>query len=176
MLTLHILAHFAAAITIVYLCYDPSLGMLNRSGGRLLIVLLAPVCLLFGATFVFADVNRLKAINTATGNHLLTNALLRGGFRVRFGEFAWQIFGDEIGFIIWGDGYAFVRRLERQLGAQPLTLTQRAVIAEADGVPIDAACLSATFAVVTGTRNIWQAMGVASGDVLSQKARRDARC
>jgi hypothetical protein len=172
---INILLHLASAITIVYLCYDPSLGMLNRSGGRLLIVLLAPICLLFGATLVFADVNRLKKINEATGNHMLTNALLRGGFRVRFGEFAWQVFGDEMAFVIWGDGAAFVRRLTRQLAAQPLTLTQRAVLAEADGVPIERARLSATFAVVQ-TRNIWKALGMASTDVLAQKARRDGRC
>lgn len=172
---LNILLHFTAAITIVYLCYDPSLGMLNRSGGRLLIVLLAPICLVFGATLVFADVNRLKKINEATGNHMLTNALLRGGFRVRFGEFAWQIYGDEMGFIIWGDGYAFVRRLTRQLAAQPLTLVQRRVIAEADGVPVDEAHLSATFAVIAGTRNIWKALELGSADVLAQKAARDGR-
>jgi hypothetical protein len=165
-----ILTHGLLIGLIAWLCYDPSLGMFNRTGGRLLAIVLALPCLLFGATLIFADVNRLKKINEATGNHMLTNALLRGGFRVRFGEWAWQVYGDEMGFIIWGDGAAFVERLKRQLAAQPLTNAQRSVLIEADGVDH----LSATFAIITNVRYIGRALELGSQDVLAQKARRDA--
>jgi hypothetical protein len=168
---LHILAYALLIGIIGFLCYDPSLGMLNRSGGRLLVVLLALPCLLFGATLIFADVNRLKKINEATGNHLLTNTLLKNGFRVRLGEWAWQIFGDEFGFVIWGDGKAFVGRLSRQLAAQPLNDAQRQVLMDADGVDY----LSATFSVVTNVRHIGRALQRGSQDVLAQKAERDGR-
>jgi hypothetical protein len=167
---LHIIAYTTLLGIIGFLCYDSSLGMFNRSGGRLLVIVLALPCLLFGATLVFADVNRLKRINEATGDHLLTNSLLRGGFRVRFGEWAWQIYGDEMGFIIWGDGTAFVARLSRQLAAQPLTEVQRRVLIDADGVDH----LSATFSIVTNVRNIGRALSQGSRDVLAQKAQRDA--
>ena len=167
----HIIAYTALIGIIVFLCYDPSLGMLNRSGGRLLVLILALPCLLFGATLVFADVNRLKKINEATGDHLLTNELLKNGFRVRAGEFAWQIFGDEIGFLIWGDGAAFVGRLTRQLAAQPLTEAQRRCLADADGTD----CLSATFSAPIRTRSIGRALSRGSRDVLAQKAARDRR-
>lgn len=165
----HIIAYTVLIATIVFLCYDPGLGMLNRSGGRLLALILALPCLLFGATLVFADVNRLKKINEATGDHLLTNELLKNGFRVRVGEWAWQIFGDEFGFLIWGDGAAFVLRLERQLAAQPLTKAQRLVLIDADGVD----CLSATFSAPIRTRSIERALARGSRDVLAQKSIRD---
>lgn len=168
---IHPIAYSTLLAIIVFLCYDPSLGMFNRSGGRLLTIVLALPCLLFGATLVFADVNRLKKINEATGNHMLTNSLLRGGFRVRLGEFAWQIFGDEMGFIIWGDGPAFVARLARQLAEQELTPVQRQVLIDVDGVDH----LSATFSIVTNVRNIGRALERGSQDVLAQKANRDAR-
>lgn len=171
MTTLHIVAYTFLLGVIVWLCYDPSLGMLNRNGGRLLILLLAWPCLVFGATFVFADVNRLKLINKVTGNHFLTNALLKNGFRVRWNEFAWQIFGDEFGFIIWGDGHAFVARLARQLAAQPLTDAQRRVLLEVDGIDH----LSATFAIASGIRHIGRALARSSAHVLAQKAERDAQ-
>ncbi len=167
---LYILTHGLLIGIIIFLCYDPSLGMANRSGGRLLAIVLALPCLLFGATLVFADVNRLKKINEATGNHMLTNALLRGGFRVRLGEWAWQIYGDEIGFIIWGDGQAFKVRISRQLAAQPLTEMQRRVLMDADGVDY----LSATFSIVTNVRHIGRALERGSREVLAQKAQRDA--
>jgi len=170
----HILLDLTLIAIIGFLCYDPSLGMFNRSGGRLLAIILAVPCLLIGATLVFADVNRLKKINEATGNHLLTNKLLKGGFRVRRGEWAWQIYGDELGFLIWGDGAQLVARLTRQLAAQPLTLVQRRVIADADHVCVECACLSATFAIVTDVRHIGRALSIGSADVLAQKAERDA--
>jgi hypothetical protein len=170
MITFSILSHLTLIAIIGFLVYDPSLGMFNRSGGRLLAIVLALPCLLFGATLVFADVNRLKKINEATGNHLLTNALLRGGFRVRFGEFAWQVFGDEFGFVIWGNGDRFVARLSRQLAAQPLTPAQQQVLINVDGVNH----LSATFSTPIRTRNISHALECGSKDVLAQKARRDA--
>jgi hypothetical protein len=171
MTALHILAYTALIGIIVYTCYDPSLGMLNRSGGRLLALFLALPCLLFGATLVFADVNRLKKINEATGDHLLTNELLRGGFRVRPGEFAWQVFGDEFSFVVWCDGPTFVARLTRQLAAQELTPVQRQVLLDADGVGY----LSATFSTPIRTRSIARALVKGSRDVLAQKAKRDAR-
>ena len=171
---LHIVIEVILIAIIVFLCYDPSLGMFNRSGGRLLVLLLAVPCMLIGATLVFADVNRLKKINEVTGNHLLTNKLLKGGFRVRRGEWAWQIFGDELGFLIWGDGALLVARLTRQLADQPLTLVQRRVLADADGVSVEDAHLSATFAIVTDVRHIGRALSDGSADVLKQKAERDA--
>ncbi len=174
MTALHILLEISLIATIGFLCYDPSLGMFTRAGGRLLVIVLALPCLLFGATLIFADVNRLKKINEATGNHMLTNVLLRGGFRVRPGEFAWQVFGDEFGFIIWGDGAAVVARLTRQLAAQELTDRQRLVIALADGVAIEDARLSATFSVPIKTRNIGKALERGSKDVLAQKKQRDS--
>ena len=167
----HILAYALLIGIIVFLCYDPSLGMFNRSGGRLLVVLLTLPCLLFGATLIFADVNRLKKINEATGNHLLTNALLKNGFRVRLGEWAWQVFGDEFGFVIWGDGAAFTQRITRQLAAQSLTESQRQVLIDADGIDH----LSATFAIVTNVRHIGRALGRGSVEVLAAKAARDGR-
>jgi GGDEF domain-containing protein len=170
-MSLHILAHITLIGIIIFLCYDPSLGMFNRSGGRLLVILLALPCLLFGATLVFADVNRLKKINEATGDHLLTNALLRGGFRVRPGEFAWQVLGDEFSFIVWCDGPTFVARLSRQLAKQPLTPVQRRVLVDADGVDH----LSATFAIVTKVRHIGRALSQGSREVLAQKAIRDSK-
>ncbi len=167
----HILLDITLIATIVFLCYDPSLGMFNRSGGRLMAVLLALPCLLFGATLIFADVNRLKKINEATGNHLLTNALLKGGFRVRFGECAWQVFGDEFGFIIWGDGQAFIQRIARQMATQPLNMAQRRVLLDTDGVDY----LSATFAIIPNVRQINTALRRGSAEVLAQKAKRDAK-
>ncbi len=167
---LHIGAYSLLIGIIIFLCYDPSLGMFNRSGGRLLAILLALPCLLFGATLVFADVNRLKKINEATGNHMLTNALLRGGFRVRLGEWAWQVFGDEFAFVVWCDGRVFTARISRQLAAQKLEPEQRAVLMDADGVDY----LSATFSVVTNVRHIGRALSQGSREVLAQKAQRDA--
>src|SRR3972149_5353981 len=94
-----------------------SLDMYNQAGG------LAAIAALPTGTYavVFCDIDRLKAINAATGNQLQTNRYLRAGLRVRHGEIAMQLFGDEFVFVLQCDDVsAFVRRLQRQLAAQPL--------------------------------------------------------
>jgi hypothetical protein len=170
----HFILELLLISTIAYLCYDPSLGMLNRNGGRLLILLLSLPLLVFGGyTLVFADVDRLKQINKATGNHFDTNRLLRAGFRVRFGEIAWQQFGDEFGFLIRGDGRAFCQRIARQLASQALAETQREALAAIEGVDTSEAKLSATYSVYENVRWIGSALEHCSQDVLRQKAVRD---
>jgi GGDEF domain-containing protein len=172
----HYIIHLLLIFTIAYLSYDPSLGMLNRNGGRLLILILALPLLLFGGyTLVFADVDRLKQLNKATGNHFATNRLLRAGFRVRFGELAWQIYGDEFAFLIRGNGHAFCTRIARQLAKQDLTSEQRQALADINGCTIEEAKLSATYSVYENVRWIWQALEYCSQDVLQQKAIRDAQ-
>lgn len=160
---------------LVYSCYDRSLGMLNRNGGKLLILVLTlPLWLLGGYTLVFADVDRLKQLNKVTGNHFQTNRLLKNGFRLRWGELGWQVFGDELAFLIIGDGHAFCQRIARQLAAQPLSEAQRAALAAMEGCRPEEARLSATYAVVTGMRSISQALEHGSQEVLRKKAERDA--
>lgn len=160
---------------IIRLCRDAHLDMWNHHGGRLIILALSlPMRLIGGYTLVFADVNRLKQLNSATGNHFATNRMLYAGLRVRLGEFAWRIWGDEFAFLIRGDGQAFCGRIARQLASQPLTREQRAAIAAVEGVELEQVVMSATFAVYPDVRNPLAALERASADVLAKKAARDA--
>ncbi len=159
---------------LVYTCYDRSLGMLNRNGGRLLVLLLTlPLWLLGGYTLVFADIDRLKQLNKVTGNHFQTNRLLKNGFRMRRGEIGFVVFGDELAFLLFGDGHAFCQRIARQLAAQPLSEAQRAALAAMDGCQPHEAKLSATFAVIQNKRSIYQALEQGSQEVLRKKEERD---
>ena len=124
-------------------------------------------------TVIFADVNRLKAINSATGSHVQTNRYLRDGLRVRRGELAGQLFGDEFLFILphGADAAGFCARLTRQLASQPLSQSERMALEAFDGPN---ARLSATFAWEV-TSDVRAAVERLSRDVLAQKAARDRR-
>lgn len=152
---------------IAALIWNSELGMLSRAG------LLDAIERLPEDAFivVFADIDRLKAVNTATGSHVATNRYLRAGLRVRAGELAGQLYGDEIVFILRADADAgaFIARIRRQLGRQPLTVEERRalILAGGDGR------LSATFAWRPAQRgDIPAAIEACSIDVLAQKARR----
>lgn len=152
---------------IAALVWNDELGMYNRAG-----LMDAIDRLPEGAyTVVFCDIDRLKAINSATGSHVQTNRYLRDGLRVRAGEIAGQLYGDEIVFILAGtaDAQAFIGRISRQLAQQRLTAEEHRALLLAGG----GAHLSATFAYRTATAmTIRQAIEACSVDVLAQKARR----
>ena len=118
--------------------WNPLLDMYNLAGG-----LAAIAALPVGRyAVVFCDIDRLKTLNSATGNHVQTNRYLSAGLKVRAGEIAFQFLGDEIAFILTdqrgvADPRAFAERIAAQLAAQPLTEQERAMI--------DSAALSATF-------------------------------
>ena len=119
--------------------WNPLLEMHNLAGG------LAAIAALPHGRYavVFCDIDRLKALNSATGNHMQTNRYLAAGLKVRQGEIAFQFLGDEIVFILtdqrgYADPASFVERITAQLAAQPLTEEERRAI--------DGATLSATFA------------------------------
>jgi len=124
---------------IARLSWNDSLNMYNRAGGLEAIRGLPEGFY----TVIFADVDRLKAINSATGSHLQTNRYLAAGLRVRRGELAMQFLGDEFVFVLAADADAdaFIARITRQLAEQPLTDGERATLA-----PYGASRLSATFA------------------------------
>ena len=152
---------------IAALAWNDELGMYNRAGLMDAIERLAPGVY----TVVFCDIDRLKAINTATGSHVQSNRYLRDGLRVRAGEIAGQLYGDEIVFILKGDAdaQAFIGRIARQLAQQRLTTAEQRALLLASGQ----AHLSATFASRTATAaTIRQAIEACSVDVLAQKARR----
>jgi GGDEF domain-containing protein len=147
--------------------WNPTLNMYNMSGGLAAIAALPPGTY----AIVFCDIDRLKMINSATGNHLQTNRYLAAGLRVRRGEVAVQFLGDEFVFILGrargvADPAAFVARLTRQLATQPLTASERAVLGGAD--------LSATFAWRAGVprTEILSAIEQLSKRVLAKKAAR----
>jgi GGDEF domain-containing protein len=146
--------------------WNVDLGMLSRAGLDDAIDRLPPALY----TVVFCDIDRLKAINSATRSHFQTNRYLRVGLEVRSGEIAGQLLGDEIVFILaaGADVAAFVRRIRRQLRAQPLTQEERRrlIIAGGDGR------LSATFAYRERVSAIWPAIEACSVDVLTQKEQR----
>lgn len=153
---------------IASLIWSDDLSMLNNAGLRDAIAQLEP-----GAyTVVFCDINRLKTINSATGSHAQTNRYLRDGLRVRRGELAGQLFGDEFLFLLPADADAagFCSRITRQLAAQPLSQAERRALETLDGPH---ACLSATFAWEV-THDVWGAVERLSREVLSQKAARDS--
>lgn len=148
--------------------WNSGLGMLNAAG------LAEAIRTLPGGlyTVVFADVDKLKALNTATGSHTITNSYLARGFAVREGEIAGQLYGDELVFIIRGPAAGFVRRITRQLRIVPLTTRERRALLAAGVSP----WLSATFASEEGVaaHDIGATVARLSANVLSQKAARDA--
>ncbi len=151
------------------LLWNDDLGMLNNAGIRDAINRLDPGIY----TVVLADINRLKTINSITGNHAQTNRYLRDGLRVRCGEVAGQLYGDEILFVLpsHADAAGFCARITRQLAQQPLTHAERSALELIDGI---GATLSATFACER-TEDVWQAVERLSANVLTQKAKRDAQ-
>lgn len=166
------------AETIRRMSWNDGLEMLNNAG------LMEAIRQLGKGTYtvVFADVDRLKALNSATGSHFATNRYLAAGFRVRSGEIAGQLYGDEIVFILdehSRGGHAqpdsFIARITRQLAGQPLLSSERWALAMAQGVGFDEARLSATFDSKSGVAAsaVLAAIEELSSSVLSQKAARD---
>ena len=154
-------------VEITRLEWDETIGMLNAAGGFRAINALPDG----RYALVFCDIDYLKQINSATGNHMQTNRYLMSGLRVRRGEIAIRLMGDEFLFILTdGRGYAdpvgFVERLTHQLAEQPLTAAERA------GLPGGA--LSATFAWRASVKraDIRAAIERLSAAVLAQKAAR----
>jgi GGDEF domain-containing protein len=158
--------------------YNARLGMLNAGGLASAIRELTPG----RYSVVFCDIDKMKALNAATGSHFATDAYLRAGLRVRAGELAGQVFGDEFVFIIdersRGERlriYRFIDRIRRQLAAQPLRPHERHALADALGCPVGDARITATFAHLSGLAadEVTGAIETLSGRVLSLKARRD---
>lgn len=168
-------------LLIAQLRWNDSLGMYNHAG---LMHAIATLPSDTTYTVVFADIDRLKALNSATGNHLKTNRYLATGLQVRKGEIAGQFAGDEFIFILAENSRnedanpdAFVARIARQLAGQPLTISERYALAAAHGCPVDQARLSATFSAMSGVKSadVAQAIEWLSSDVLTLKAERDSK-
>ncbi len=151
------------------LIWNDDLSMYNQAGIRDAIAQLAPGTY----TVIFCDINRLKQINSVTQSHIQTNRYLRDGLRVRRGEIAGQLYGDEFLFVLpaHADATGFCARITRQLADQPLSHSERLALEMIDGI---GTLLSATFAYEQ-TENVWQTVARLSADVLAQKARRDSR-
>jgi GGDEF domain-containing protein len=158
--------------TIESMGHNEFLGMHNQAGFLHAIDAL-PTDRLY--TLVFCDVNKMKALNTATGNHQKTDAYLRAGFQVRAGEIAGQIHGDELSFVLEEPANAagFVQRTRNQLRSVRLGNEERRRLVNAGVRPY----ITAMFAYKRGLRpcEMRAALDELSMDVLSQKARRDAR-
>jgi len=154
---------------IASLIWNDDLSMLNQAGLR------DAISQLDSGTYtvIFCDINRLKTINLITGSHVITNRYLRDGLRVRRGEIAGQLYGDEFLFVLpeYADAAGFCARITRQLAEQPLSQHERAALEALDG---PGARLSATFAWDV-TSDVWTAVERLSADVLTQKAERDKR-
>lgn len=153
--------------TIARLSWNAELAMHNRAGLDAAIEELTDEAYII----VFCDIDRLKQINNATGSHLATNRYLREGLRVRAGEIAGQLYGDEIVFVLQAsaDVQAFLTRIRRQLARQPLTQEARRelILAGGDGR------LSATFAWRRASKEtIWAAIEACSVEVLERKKAR----
>jgi GGDEF domain-containing protein len=166
-------------VLIQRLRWNPTLDMLNQAG------LMEEIRTLPAGSYtvVYCDIDRLKTLNNVTGNHFQTNRYLASGLAVREGELAGQMFGDEFVFIIdehsRGEDAqpdAFVARIARQLAGQPLTVSERYALAAAQGVPVEQARLSATFATASGVSagQVIRTIEQLSRDVLQLKAERDA--
>lgn len=164
--------------------WSPTLNMLNSAGLHEAIRTL-PTDTTY--TVVFADIDKLKDLNRATGNHLRTNRYLTAGLQVRDSEIAGQLLGDEFIFIVsehtpggqrrrGHSANAFVARIARQLAGQPLTVSERYALAAAQRCPVEAARLSATFSAMSGVRagDVMDAIEWLSSDVLRLKAERDS--
>jgi len=123
---------------------------------------------------IFADIDHMKALNSATGSHDKTNHYLAAGLKVRQAEIAGQLFGDEIVFILEAtDADAFCQRIGRQLAAQPLSPAERCALYSAGSQPY----LSATFAHRSHVApdQIRSVIAQLSVEVLAQKKARDSR-
>ncbi len=166
--------------TIRRLRWNDELGMLNSAGLHEAIRQLPTG----QYTVVFADIDRLKTLNSATGSHCKTNRYLAAGLAVRSGEIAGQLYGDEIVFILdensrdeQADPHAFVARIAHQLAGQTLTISERYALAAAQGCHVSDAKLSATFATQSSVavHEIPEAIEALSSEVLLMKKERDAR-
>lgn len=150
--------------------WNPFLGMLNQAG-FLHAVDTLPEDRLYA--LVFCDVDKMKIINTATGCHQKTDAYLRAGFRVRAGEIAAQIHGDEVAFVLDEpcDVSGFEGRIRRQLRDVRIGEEERRRMVNAGARPY----ITAMFAHQRGLRpsEMRAALDTLSMDVLAQKARRD---
>jgi GGDEF domain-containing protein len=160
--------------------WDETIGMLNSAGGYRAIDALPDG----EYALVFCDIDYLKQINNATGNHVQTNRYLAEGLRVRPGEIAIRLMGDEFLFILCPqptaplpamferrrragvDPVAFVSRLAHQLASQPLNERERS--------KLPSGVLSATFAWQAGVakQDIRATIEALSQDVLAQKEAR----
>jgi GGDEF domain-containing protein len=174
--------------TIRMLRWNPTLNMLRAAGLDEAIRRLPDTTTY---TVVLCDVDRMKAINAATGNHVQTDRYLAAGFAVRQGEIAGQLHdkGDEFGFVIdeqsaakgrrrHNSAGAFVARIARQLAGQSLTISERYALAAAQGCHVSEARLSATFATRSGltAAQVPGVIEVLSKEVLELKgARADGR-
>lgn len=152
--------------------WNPFLSMLNQAGFLHAIDML-PTDRLY--TLIFCDVDKMKALNTATQCHQKTDAYLRAGFAVREGEIAGQIHGDELAFILEEPCHPirFEYRIRRQLRELRLNNEERRALFGASG----RAYITAMFAHQRGLRpsEMRSALDTLSTNVLAQKAERDAR-
>ncbi len=162
------------------LSYNESLGMLNPAGLHEAIRTLPEG----RYTVIFADVDRLKVLNSATGSHCKTNRYLAAGLARRHGEIVGQLYGDEFIYILdeqtMRDGDspdAFIAYIARQLAGQPLTISERYALAAAHGCSVEQARLSATFSAKSEVRagDVMDAIEWLSSDVLRLKAERDEK-
>jgi GGDEF domain-containing protein len=175
------------------LSWSPALQMYRAAGLEDAIANLDPT-----KTYMVAlcDIDRMKAINSATNNHVQTDRYLAAGLAVREGEIAGQMHdkGDEFVFIVdehslehsapadperrhINSAESFVDRIARQLAGQPLLQSERYALAAAQHCHVSDAKLSATFATETGVSagQVYAAIERLSSGVLKLKAERDSR-
>ncbi len=133
-------------------------------------------------TVIFADIDKMKAINSATGSHCATNRYLADGLARRHGEIVGQFGGDEFIYILDeqamrdnDSAQTFVAFISRQLAGQPLLQSERYLLAAAQNVHVSQAKLSATFATQSSVaqHEILEVIEELSSEVLLLKARRD---
>lgn len=164
------------------LSWNTTLDMYRAPGLEDTIANLSPAT---SYSVIVCDIDKMKAINSATGNHFQTDRYLAAGLAVRDGEIAGQLHdkGDEFVFIldetsrgVDADAHAFVARIARQLAGQPLSISERYVLAAAQGCHVSQAKLSATFAVQSSVaaHEVLEAIETLSSEVLLMKARREA--
>ncbi len=166
---------------IAALTWDATLDMFNRAGGFDAIEQLPEGEYIV----VFCDIDKMKALNSATGSHFRSNRMLAKGLRARKGEIVFQLMGDEFVFILGAkkrngqplDPNAFIRRIEKQLASQQFNAVEKIELAKAKGIATSDARLTATFdwrgPVEKAT--IRCAIEQCSKGTLTQKAVRDRR-
>jgi len=123
---------------------------------------------------VFADVDQMKAINTATGSHDATDRHLAAGLKVRDNELAGQLRGDEIAFILEEatNAPAFIARIGAQLRRQRLDPAARRSLLLATGRPH--ITVTAAWRAGVCPREMRAVLDELSIEVLAMKAARDA--